>query len=222
MLDETYMPGPIRWVLNWIDSRSHSRRVKLGGWGEAETFTDVGELTARWLLGEIPEQPGYNGGPDDETAELADTLARVSRAGYVTLNFQPAFDGPGYDGAQWQQREAVQGFVEDRVTLARLADAADHAGLLVIVNRSTRSRGKDTRVTVTRRKTEDNDWAVAVSFGWTFSRPELRWTLYEGCGPAAVEAMCNAWQLTLVDPVWGGGGRVALVLDAFAAARKAG
>ncbi|ASR39866.1 hypothetical protein BAY61_31770 (plasmid) [Prauserella marina] len=61
-------------------------------WYAARSLTDLGQLTAAWLEGELESQPGYvpGNGPDEETNELVPILAAVNRAGYLTMCSQPA------------------------------------------------------------------------------------------------------------------------------------
>ena len=195
----------------------HSRLVSLSGWDEAETFADVGELVARWLTGEIPAQPGYDGGPDEETAELIPTLARVNRAGYVTNSSQPGYDGPSFDGGRAQQRAAVEGLAVDYGNVARLRMAAEAAGLLVVVRTPPRWRSKFDSCIPVSRWARDGEWRIHTRFGVNLSRREVVW-LYDHI-EAAHTAMARAWQVTIVDPEWGRNDRLWLVLDAFAATR---
>lgn len=165
-------------------------------WAATRTLADIGELTAQWLEGRIASVPGYCGGPDEETAGLVPVLAAANRAGYVTDSSQPGGSGPG-----WEQRAAVQGYC-DGSTLDRLHEACvGHPGIYAIVNRATRARtGYKTATPVTREGGRD-----FTRFGAALSRRHLRdsWTGYGACGPEAVQAICEAWQVTLVDTGWG-------------------
>lgn len=172
-------------------------------WGSARTLGDLGELTARWLEGGIGLQPGYCGPSDIEDPALVPVLARLNRAGFVTTGSQPAFDGPGYEGAHWQQRAAVEGFAAAGVALP-LCVAAREAGLTVIVHdpaglpRWRYGYGKS--VTVTRRAGEHH-----TGFGVQLPRRHIRDAHigYGICHPGAVDALCGAWQVTVIDPEWG-------------------
>jgi hypothetical protein len=198
-------------------NQRHSRLVALSGWGEAQTFADVGELTAQWLLGEIPAHPGYYGGPDEETVELIPTLARANRAGYVTHQSGAAFDGINYDGARAQQRAFVEGLVADDGVAARLTAAAEAAGLLVSVHPRARWRTRyDSAAPSARLQDQSGTWSVIGFTGATLSRRDIA-LVFDGCSRQTVETMCRAWQVTIADPEWGHGGRLWLLLDAFAA-----
>jgi hypothetical protein len=195
-------------------------RADRATWRAARTLADLGELTARWLEGEIRSQPGYadpapgeDWGPDPETRALVPVLAAANRAGFVTSGSQPGVSDLGYDGAWWSQRAAVEGFASD-VTLARLRAVALAASLIVIAHRPRRWRTtRCDAVCVTRRAGRD-----VTGFGVCLSRRHLRdsWVGYGVCHPNAVAALCQAWQVTLVDPLWGRDSVLWPVLRAFA------
>lgn len=182
---------------------STATRRKQDPWKSARTLADLGNLTARWLEGELPDVPGYDGPPDEETLPLVPVLATLNRAGYVTICSQPGETGPGYDGALWEQRAAVEGFADDTLVL-RLIIAAAAAGLAVIHHNPARRARRWTRcgqmLPVTRRNGKDYTW-----FGAHPSRLNLSddWTGYGSCHPDAVDAVLNAWQVTVIDPEWG-------------------
>ena len=175
----------------------------LAAWQSARTLAGLGELTARWLEGTVTSVPGYCGPPDEETKELVPVLAKLNRAGFVTTGSQPAFDGTGYDGARWQQRAAVDGFADPALT-ADLAEAAWAAGLFVVAyppEKLPRWRYRyDRSVTVTMR--EDRR---VTGFGVQLPRRHIRdsWLGYGICHRDAVNALCEAWQVTVIDPEWG-------------------
>ncbi|MCX5078787.1 hypothetical protein OHA84_37825 (plasmid) [Streptomyces sp. NBC_00513] len=104
-------------------------------WRAATTFSDLGELTARWLEGDIRSRPGImpNHGPDDETLPLIPRLAAANRAGFLTDDSQPGHDAADRAGNLWEQRAAVTGFVADPEILTRLVDSAEQAGLDLLV-----------------------------------------------------------------------------------------
>ena len=52
----------------------------------AHTLVDLGEMTARWVLGDIRVAPGQDCEPDPETAELADYLVALNLLGLVTTS----------------------------------------------------------------------------------------------------------------------------------------
>lgn len=172
-------------------------------WHSASTLADVGQLTARWLEGDLPAVPGYFGPPDEETLPLVPVLAALNRGGFVTSSSQPGRAGRDRDGILWEQRAAIEGFTGPVLT-HRIAEAARRAGLTVITHNPAwlpRWRIRYGQVLpVTRRDGED-----VTSFGAARPRRYLRdsWTGYGACHRAAVDAVCSAWQVTVIDPQWG-------------------
>lgn len=68
-------------------------------WEQATTLHDLARLTADWLEGSPGEHPNGYDRPDDETESLIPTLARVNRAGFLTVNSQPGHEPKvGHDG----------------------------------------------------------------------------------------------------------------------------
>jgi len=168
-------------------------------WASARTLADVGELTAQWLEGEISERPGYCGPPDDETASLIPALAACNRAGYVTDGSQPGGSG-WYEGTHWEQRAAVEGFA-DVETWVRLQDACERLPVMILARQAPRWRCRyRTAIPVTR----SGGWPC-TRFGTTLSRRYLAddWAGYGECSAEAVDAICDAWQITLIDTEWG-------------------
>lgn len=173
-------------------------------WASARTLADLGELTARRLEGGILSQPGYapGCGPDEETLPLAPVLAALNRAGFVTTGSQPGLMEYGRGGSWWEQRAAAEGFMADPRLLAGIGDAAADVGLMVIVH-ETPSRWRyryDKSLTVTTR-----NGCRVTGFGVRLPRRHIRdsWLGYGICHPDAVEALCSAWQVTVIDTQWG-------------------
>ena len=187
----------------------------LAPWRAARTLADLGELTARWLEGTIPSQPGYeaNHGPDPETLPLVPVLARLNRAGFVTSGSQPGFDGKGCDGAHWKQRAAVEAYCSGE-TLDRLRSACRIDGwpLLIVQKAPPRRYSYDRAVAVTRTDgcdpacpTRHPDGCDYTWFGTVVPRRHIRdpHVGYGICHRDAVNALCSAWQVTVIDPEWG-------------------
>jgi hypothetical protein len=183
-------------------------------WWSVRTLQDVGDLTALWLEGKIKSQPGYEPGygPDPETQPLIGTLAAVNRAGYVTMGSQPGDSGIGYDAAYWTQRAAVSGLA-DEAMYGRLKAAAQAADLTFLAHKAGwRTTGKDA-IVVTER------WDRAYTrFGTRLSRRHLRdsWVGYGMCPRPVTDAMCEAWQVTIVDMRWDRNDRLWPALDEVA------
>ncbi|MFF3256493.1 DUF6919 domain-containing protein [Actinacidiphila glaucinigra] len=183
-------------------------------WREAVDLEDLGTLMALWLEGEIASWPGYQPGygPDEETTALVPTLAACCRAGYVTIGSQPGIDpGPGYDGATWMQRAAVEGFVCDPLLLEHMVSAADEAGLEMEL---TDPRDDDaTGIVVTLR-----DGQPYTAFGGALSRGTLKRSIWPGIGAGALDQVLHAVRITLAAPEYGAAAGVQLwdVLDVVA------
>lgn len=165
-------------------------------WHSATTLAELGELVAQWLEGDLASQPGYQPryGPDEETRELIPALAAACRAGYVTGNSQPGH-GPqlGFDGLLWSQRPAVDGLIDDPQLLRRLVDAAEKAGLIVILHDLLDPPGKGAVPATTRGE------EVHTAFGTALGIRDLDLS-WSGCSSQALGAIAAATQLTLLDP----------------------
>lgn len=110
------------------------------GWLDARDERDVGELTARWVTREITFHPGYGSPrdpyPDLETDAIADHMARLNRAGFVTVNSQPGrfiYREPGEEDRVYEQNayvgalvhpDAARRLFDDRATLSDEVDVA--------------------------------------------------------------------------------------------------
>ena len=176
------------------------RKADRAAWQSARTLADLGELTAQWLEGQISSVPGYYGAPDDETVPLVPVLARLNRAGFVTDCSQPGEIDGEYD---CDQRAAVQGYASRSLAQA-LGEAADAAHLIAILcppGSVPRWRYRyDSAVTVTQVNGRH-----FTGFGVRIPRRHIRDPhLGHGiCSREAVDALCGAWQVTVIDPEWG-------------------
>lgn len=172
-------------------------------WGSARTLAELGELTARWLEGGLASQPGYCGPSDIEDPALVPMLAKLNRAGFMTTGSQIGEDGPGYDGAHWQQRATVEGFATQDVALEIIGTLAPTELVTISYGPSSLPRWRyryGHAMVVTRRG--DHDY---TRFGVQLPRRHIRdpWLGYGICHQDAVTALCNAWQVTVIDLEWG-------------------
>ncbi|HEY8700969.1 MAG TPA: hypothetical protein VIM08_08405 [Arthrobacter sp.] len=174
-------------------------------WRQATTLEAAGELTARWLEGRSEYQaatftPTY----DDETAPIAEALARLNRNGLFTKESQP-----GFQSDSSAQRQYVTGFC-----------GADVAAQLLAV--STRSD----LVTVAHAPGEASSAAIPV----TLDGAEVVTVLGSSENPVSDEQirdwaeetneslallLADSWYVEILDPVWG---RDRLLLPAVLAA----
>jgi hypothetical protein len=166
-------------------------------WRRAGTLAELGGLMARWLEGDLSTWPGYAvAAPDDETGVLVPVLARANRAGFVTDASQPACDETGVDGRRWRQRAAVSGLVGSEDLLNALARVAE-AHRLVILVRTADGISQRPGIAVTT-----GDGEAYTVFGCRLTRRDLR-HVWLGVSRKALAEVEAAWQVTLVDPVYG-------------------
>lgn len=153
-------------------------------WETACALTELGELTARWLTGELTEHPAYGGAPEEETRSMVDLLARVNRAGLLT-----DFSQPGLVEAGTRQRAAVAGYCDEAI-LKRLL-VAFAATDLVLLNEHTDS---GIRIPVSYRGGKPCTFLGGKHGpdGWDKVLSDV------GLG-----VLKNSWYVTLIDPIWG-------------------
>lgn len=189
-------------ALRPVDDTLPASHPDLRTWGSARTLQDIANINADWLLGCGPTyHPGSLGdeGPEHEDPALAGLLARINRAGLLTMCSQPGVDVRG-----WAQRPAITGVTSDRGLHSRLTSAAEAAGL--IAHTPTRDG-----IVVTLRKGKPHTW-----LGRTWDEPEdleFAWGCYGLLGRAAHQSIAAAQSLTLVDPQYGPGRGLWDVLD---------
>lgn len=176
-------------------------------WHGARTLGDLGELAALWLEGEIASMPGTFGRPDSETTPLVPVLAAVNRSGFYTWQSQP---GVLRNKNGCPQRADISGFASGE-TFARLMAAVAGADLVVAAARGL-----------------EEDWGMLLVItpgapgeedtkdGGSQSREALEASYIPPCHPDAVRALRDAWQITLIDPVWGRNDQLWPLLEKFA------
>jgi len=201
---------------------SRMSRSDRRAWEQARTLAELGELTVRWLEGDIASQPGYgpNCGPAPETNELIPTLAKLNRAGYVTECSQPGVaPTEGQAGLVWWQRAAVSGFADD-ATAARIRAAVGDTGLVLITYRTPPRWAwcsRPWRIPCTGVAVTASGSRVSTEFGARMSLGDV-----EGCfaevGQEGFAAVRAALQVTVIDMAWGRNDGLWPVLDAVAVA----
>jgi hypothetical protein len=160
-------------------------------WPAARTLDDLGDLMARWLEGEIGYQPGYGGGPENETAGLVTVLAAVNRAGFMTDFSQPGVPLVAGSG----QRAAVSGFCPESL-VCRLRRAALGTDLVVLDFPPGLDVGAQIVVTVSAG--EECTWIGVPLDGGNMDY------IYGGdLQPEGLLALHLAHQVQIFDPVWG-------------------
>jgi hypothetical protein len=195
-------------------------------WMSAASLAELGELTALWLEGEIGQTPMNYGPPAEETTELVPFLVAVNRAGFVTDCSQPGMSKPwqgsilGWNappGSLWCQRAAVSGFASEE-GCHRLASLAD-PGVLCSITVADPVWPVPPGWNVTRIGAGAN-WLEATWFGEQIPRAGLEADYGAMCQPAAVAALCDARQVTLIDPAWDRNDRLWPLLERFAASHR--
>lgn len=196
-------------------ARAHTWRISSAdraAWDTPTTLAALGDVTARWLERAVRTQPAWGDpgdGPDPETVEpahdypdgLVPVLARINRGGFVTRESQPGVPlSPGFDGAMWQLRASVTGFVGRDLGLA-LWNLARDRGLYVAWKQGPQPRWiprRDMIVTGERAGRISGSALVAPTRRW------IRGPLgYPGCNDTMVDVLCASDWVTLVDPVFG-------------------
>jgi hypothetical protein len=193
--------------LPWMSRRDRAL------WRAADTVGQLGTAGALWLGGGIASQPGYapRYGPDTETLPLVEVLAAVNRAGFYTTCSQPGLEKTGMDGDWWQQKAAVTGFVTAGRDLRDMIDAAEEAGLDIVLTDCWDADNGHTHpgIVCTTR-----DGEPYTQFGATLTRSDIEF-LWSGF-PAAVTALQHAPQITFADPHFGPSTRLWDVLATIA------
>lgn len=160
-------------------------------WHTARTLEDLGNLTAQWLEGAITHLPAYYGdAPDEETQTLIPHLAAYNRAGFLTTDSQPG--EPLEDGCG--QRAWVSGFCTED-TCDKIRAACLGTDLIVIYTPPYCDNA--TQIVITIDDHAEFTWA-----GGTLDEANIEHYYGEDC-PAALDALKSAWQIDVIDPVWG-------------------
>jgi hypothetical protein len=176
------------------------RRAEIRTWREARAFEELAVLTARWLRGHLLWHPnGHRGGPDPETKPLVEVLAAANAGGFLTDGSQPG-EVATFHELPWRQGAFVSGFVADPELARALCARASEAGLIVRAYRP----GSRVDENGERNAVDVTTWGARVNTGmgdWVPARAVRR--MLPGCNRLAVRQVARAWQVTLIDPVWG-------------------
>jgi hypothetical protein len=176
-------------ALDVVEVLTGRRRADRRRWAQASSLADLCQVTTGWLRDEVHWCPGYYGRVDvDEAEGLLEALVAANRAGFLTVNSQEGFDGPGFDRARWQQCAWVCGFAPADLAV-RLVGAAERAGYTAVVWTPAMAP-----VTVT--------WRAGQPYtGDAWEDPEtITECLFLGVGPAALGEVLAAAQVTIIDP----------------------
>ncbi len=185
-------------------------------WLATRSLSELGELTASWLEGRIGYlTSGATPQPDDEIWALVPALAAVNRAGFVTDSSQPG-QPAGARSPGWIQRAAVTGFC-DYDTKNRIAALGLKTDLVALA--SPPGAEFDLSMTAINARLFKMDWVVRMSGAHVcVSSNGERGVSHVGgrlddayidrvyggeVHPDGVRALHEAWQVAIVDPVWG-------------------
>lgn len=78
----------------WI-KQSKEEAIQL--WDHPTSAADIGQLFAKFCLGQLPALPWSDQAPSSETSVIASQLAKLNEMGFLTINSQPAVDGARSD-----------------------------------------------------------------------------------------------------------------------------
>jgi hypothetical protein len=141
-----------------------------------------------------------------ETVPLIPVLIAVNRAGFVTTQSQP---GIPFDEHGSAQRADVSGFASSE-TFARLMGAVADADLIITAARAAPDEDQGPFINITLDEGEEFTWD-----GGAVNRRSIEADYGHDC-PDAIDALCRAWQVTLIDPQWGRNDLLWPLLERFA------
>lgn len=168
-------------------------------WRNARTLEDLTELTAMRAEGKI-SRPAGTCIPDPV---LLPIVAALGRAGYMATDYQVSSIGSTFGGVIRHQVAAVTGFCPQRV-MQLLSNIAYWNGLTVIAHDPAALPRWFSRrlcaVPVAWR-----NFRTVNRYGQQLSRRHLTGPCvgYGLIAPVAQEALCSAWQVTLIGKVNG-------------------
>lgn len=161
-------------------------------WREATNLRELGELMAQWVEGKITYQPAYFArGPADETSGLVDVLAAVNRAGLFTTFSQPGLPFDGESG----QRASIDGFGTSD-TISRLQRLTLGTDLILIAFAPGCPSGGQVPVTVM-------GGGECTWLGLPLDAADIDDYYLRDLSGRGINAIRDAWQINLIDPVWG-------------------
>lgn len=164
-------------------------------WQTARTLADLGEMTARWLLGETPDAISYDGPPDPETALIDTQLAVLNRRGFVTYGSQP-----GQVDEDGRQRAFVEGLC-DRDVADRIHDAALPTDLIVLEHGPRRWGRHDVCAVPISVGADDHVYTVVGD--WPTRQLVRLWMVWGGIPRRTRRVASRAVKITIFDPRWG-------------------
>lgn len=162
-----------------------------GSWDGARTLPDVGAAVVRWLRAPADAPPIYGDGPDPETLLITDQLVTVNQLGLVTHFSQPGLTSSDGD----LQRATVSGFCPERLA-HQVFEACALTDLVVL--RYYPGWVDDVWVPISRLRMPWGEQQMTWARG-----PIDPADAFEGCPEPALVELRRAWQIVVIDPVWG-------------------
>jgi Domain of unknown function (DUF6919) len=181
-------------------------------WREARTFAELCELGARFVEGEIAFFPGWMAPElDDESIAIAPRLARLCRAGFLTLASQPGrAEHAAHDGSMCVQRAFVGAFARPELAVS-LADAADASTVAIFVH-ARRGNGTSGSPVAMRG-------GVPYLYAGHDAFDEEIECFEDHLCPQALAALAATTYVSAYDPTWGRDGLLWDELERIALAR---
>lgn len=165
-------------------------------WAAARDFAELCELGARFIEGRLQFFPGWLAPLlDAESEPLEGRLARLNRAGFLTLASQPGRPpGPDHAGRTVSQRAFVTGFAA--AGTARRLEQLGVASDLYVASFAAHEQG-GYRVPV--------GVCAGEAFCWSgyAAGPEELDLFEEHVDPGAWRALAECRYVCALDPVWG-------------------
>lgn len=179
-------------VANTID-RDSSQAL----WRSACTFEELCDLAARFVEGELTSFPGWLAPTlDVESDAITVHLARLCRAGFLTLASQPGRgEHPAHDGTPCVQRAFVTGFVS--AELARSIALCIEESALEIEVLVFSEGAAEHEVSVSTRD------GVPYAFTGRDATADEIDCFEDSISSDALAALRDACYVAVVDPIWG-------------------
>ena len=165
-------------------------QAAVDAWMSANTLAELGELTARWLEGSL--RVHARDIPNGETTELIPALARFNRAGFKTEASQPGEDID--DG--WAQRAFVFGFCDEQ-TAETIAAACMPTDLICVFCWPGTKSYLHIPVTL------HDDGKAHTWAGMSLGAEDINGMWGDLYSASAVDALVGAYQVSVIDPIWG-------------------
>jgi hypothetical protein len=158
-------------------------------WRHARSISDLGELGARWLGGDLRWSPRYQAATsDEETVPLIPMLAEINRLGFWTTMTQP-----GLFSGSLAQRAYISGYCTE-ATANAIQGGLLASDLLAVALPATIAGDSSLQVPITRDGMSESTWGGAFE-----AVDEWR----DDLGDDVVAVIKRAWAVGITDLTWG-------------------